>query len=303
MKKTLSIILTLFLSIIFISGCSATPDSAPPGASTLPEPSASSASGNLTVHFIYVGQGDSEFIEFPDGQTMLIDAGPAEQGAAVVNYISKLGYTKIDYVVGTHPHTDHIGGLIDVLQSFDVGSMYMPSATSNIKTYTDLTALIQSKGIPLAVAKKDVVIKPGYASVIAPVNENSKDMNDNSAVVKITYKDTSFLFMGDASKNVEQELQDVAADVLKVGNHGSSYASSPEFIEKVSPKIAVIPCGKNNKYNLPNGTTLKTLQSAGAKIYETSECGTIMVVSDGTTVLADKATVPQKTLDKQISRK
>jgi competence protein ComEC len=303
LKKILCIILTLFLSFVLISGCSSTPDSAQPGVSAEPSALESTASGNLKVHYIYVGQGDSEFIEFPDGQTMLIDAGPAEQGANVVNYIKKLGYTKIDYVVGTHPHTDHIGGLIDVLQSFEIGSMYMPSATSSIKTYTDLVGLIHTKGIPLAVAKKDVVIKPGFATIIAPVNENSKDMNDNSAVVKVAYQNTNFLFMGDASKNVEQELQDVSADVIKVGNHGSSYASSPEFITKVKPKIAVITCGKSNKYNLPNAATLKTLLGVGAKIYETSENGTITVVSDGTTVTADKEPVPEKTLSKQENKK
>lgn len=304
MKKRLFIII-LSISLLFLFGCSSSPDiplpdDQNPNASA--SPSAAPA-GNLKVHFIYVGQGDAAFIEFPDGQTMLIDAGPAEQGANVVAYINQLGYKKIDYVVGTHPHTDHIGGLIDVLKSFDVGSIYMPSAAADNKTYTDLSQLIQEKGIPLAVAKKGVVIKTGVAMIIAPVNENSSEMNDNSAVVRLAYGDTNFLFMGDASKNVEQELTgDISADVLKVGNHGSSYASDPAFIAKVSPKIAVITSGKDNKYNLPNGITLTTLQSAGAKIYNTSYNGTVVVTSDGANVSADKDVVPDDVIQKQIQK-
>ena len=308
MKKRL-FILILSISLIFLFGCSSSLDSDLPGQTPggqKPNASASPSAapaGNLKVHFIYVGQGDAAFIEFPDGQTMLIDAGPAEQGANVVAYINQLGYKKIDYVVGTHPHTDHIGGLIDVLNTFDVGSIYMPGATADNKTYADLTQLIQVKGIPLAAAKKGVVIKTGVAMIIAPVNENSSEMNDNSAVVRLAYGDTNFLFMGDASKNVEQELTgDISADVLKVGNHGSSYASSPEFIAKVNPKIAVITSGKDNKYNLPNGITLTTLQSAGAKIYNTSYNGTVVVTSDGTNVSADKDVIPDDVIQKQIEK-
>lgn len=306
MKKTVSFILILLLSFMILFGCS-TPDAPGP---EMPEPKDGgrnqadaspmpTAAGSLKVHFIYVGQGDSAFIEFPDGQTMLIDAGPAEQGAKVVDYIGKLGFTKIDYVVATHPHTDHIGGLLDVLSAFDIGSVYMPDAPSDVKTYADLMQLIQEKGLTLVAAAKDVVIEPGFAVILSP-GQISKEMNDNSAVVRVTFGQTNFLFMGDASKNVEQQLTgDIKADVLKVGNHGSSYASSPEFIARVNPKIAVIPCGKNNKYKLPNGITIKTLRDAGAKIYETSYNGNMVITSDGTGVSADQEAIPDEELDKQ----
>lgn len=303
MKKTLSFLLILSLCLMILFGCS-TPDSEMTkpkagGEDTADATPTPAAAGPLKVHFIYVGQGDASFIEFPDGQTMLIDAGPAEQGAKVVDYISSLGYTKIDYVVGTHPHTDHIGGLLDVLRSFDIGSVYMPDAPSEVKTYADLMQLIQENGLTLVTAAKDVEIKPGFAVILAP-EQISKDMNDNSAVVRVTYGNTNFLFMGDASKNVEGQLAgDIKADVLKVGNHGSSYASSPEFIARVSPKIAVIPCGKNNQYKLPNGITIKTLRDAGAKIYETSLNGNVTVTSDGTNVTADSEALPDEELDKQ----
>ncbi len=306
MKKRLFIIL-LALCLAALFGCSSSLDASPDSSdSASPKPGesgkggASAApsavnTGALKVHFIYVGQGDSAFIEFPDGETMLIDAGAAEQGANVINYISGLGYNKIDYVVGTHPHTDHIGGLLEVLRTFKVGNIYMPDASSDIQTYADLMQLIKDNGIPLTVAQKDVVIKPGFAAILSPVtiNTNRKEMNDNSAVVRVTYGNTNFLFTGDASKNIEQQLLtgEISADVLKVGNHGSSYASSPDFIAKVSPKIAVITCGKNNQYNLPNPATLKTLQDAGATIYDTSRDGTVTITSDGTNVSADKGTV------------
>lgn len=295
MKKRLFIIL-LALSLVALFGCSPSLDSSPdsvsptPGESGKSEGSAvpsSAPAGSLKVHFIYAGQGDSAFIEFPDGQTMLIDAGSAEQGANIINYISGLGYSKIDYVVGTHPHTDHIGGLLEVLRTFEIGNIYMPDASSDIQTYTDLMQLVQENGIPLTVAQKDVVIKPGFAAILSPVtiNTNRKEMNDNSAVVRITNGDTNFLFMGDASKNIEGQLSgDISADVLKVGNHGSSYASDPAFIAKVNPKIAVITCGKNNQYHLPNEITIKTLESAGVQIYDTSKDGTVIVTSDGTSV-------------------
>lgn len=245
-------------------------------------------SGELKAHFIDVGQGDSEFIEFPDGECMLIDAGGNEYGDEIVDYIQNLGYSKIDYLVATHPHADHIGGMAFVVNSFNIGTIYMPKVSTDTKTFENLLEAIQDKGLTIKSAKSGIVIKDGV-TILSPTQDSYQDLNDFSVVIRMIYGETTFLFMGDASKNVESDItEDISTDVLKVGHHGSETASSQEFIKKVSPQIAIISAGVNNDYGHPHQVTLDTLNAAGVKIFGTYDSGTISVTSDGKAYMVDK---------------
>lgn len=244
--------------------------------------------GTLVSHYIDVGQGDSEFIELPDGTTMLIDAGTADYGETVVNYINDLGYKKIDYLVGTHPHADHIGGMQKVVQSFDIGSVYMPKASTNTKTYENLLTEIKNKGLKIKTAKAGVSIISDNdlkVDILAPNSSEYDDLNNYSAVVKITYKNNKFLYMGDAEKLSEDEITaDVSADVIKIGHHGSTSSSSKNFVKKVSPEYAVICVGKDNSYGHPKDSIVKRWKDIGAKILRTDEDGSITITSDGSDI-------------------
>lgn len=245
----------------------------------------------MRVSFIDVGQADSEFIELPNGETMLIDAGTNETGANAVNYIKSLGYTSIDYVVGTHPHEDHIGGLDDIINTFDIGKVYMPKVTADTKTFEDVLDAVDAKGLTINTAKAGVTILDTERlsiKMLAPISDSYENTNDYSAVIKIVYGDTSFLFTGDAEVLAEKQItDDVSADVLKIGHHGSSTSTCDEFLDKVSPKIAVISCGKDNKYGHPNKETLDKLNARGIPYYRTDKLGTITVMSDGQKVWTD----------------
>ena len=249
----------------------------------------------LTVNYIDVGQGDGEFIELPNGETMLIDAGNSNNASDIIGLIENKGYSTLNYVVATHPHADHIGGMATVLAAFDVGKMYMPKKEHTSKTFENLLDTIEKNNIELHTAKACVSVLDTTdlkIDVLAPINSSYSNLNDYSAVIKITYKDNSFLFMGDAENIVENELlsakASVNADVLKVGHHGSSYSSSQGFIKAVSPKYAIISCGANNQYGHPTSETLATLNCFNINIYRTDENGTIAVTSGGVNITIDK---------------
>ena len=242
-------------------------------------------SENLVSHYIDVGQGDSEFIELPDGTTMLIDAGTADYGDTVVDYIQNLGYSKIDYLVGTHPHADHIGGMQKVVKSFDIGTVYMPKASTNTKTYENLLTEIKNKGLKIKTAKAGVSIISDNdlnIDILAPNSSEYDEINNYSAVIKITYKDNKFLYMGDAEKLSEDEIKaDVSADVIKIGHHGSTSSSSKNFVQKVTPEYAVICVGEGNTYGHPKDSIIKRWEKIGAKILRTDNDGSITITSDG----------------------
>lgn len=239
--------------------------------------------GLMRVHFIDVGQADSIFIELGNGQTMLIDAGLG--GDDVVKYIRELQYSDIDFVVATHPHDDHIGGMATVIDSFDIGKMYMPRQEHTISAFTNMLDVIENKNIELHEAKAGVNITTSgiiKIDILAPFAESYSNLNNCSAVVKLTYGETVMLFTGDAEQVIETQLlnSDIDADVLKVGHHGAGSSSAPSFIRAVSPEIAVISCGKDNSYGHPDYETLAILNEVGADIYRTDEQGTIQVTAD-----------------------
>ena len=280
--KKIRIILLIFLCLLVV-GC------ANPFVESDDKTSVSTFSGDtLRVNYIDVGQGDSIFIQLPNKKTMLIDAGEAYEADNVINYLNNLGIKKIDYVVGTHPHTDHIGGLEEVINTFDVGAIYMPKVSSNSKTFEDLLTTISNKGLKVKTAKSGVVVLDEdnlKLEFIAPNSDNYSNLNNYSAVLKLTYLDNTFLFMGDAETLSEDEITcDVDADVIKVGHHGSDSSSSVEFVKKVSPEYAIIMVGEGNSYNHPYQSIIDRYESVGAKVLRTDLDGNIVCDSDGVDV-------------------
>ena len=240
----------------------------------------------LKVHYIDVGQGDSTFIELPNGKTVLIDAGEEIYADKVISYIKKRNYTKIDYVFATHPHSDHIGGLTKVVKTFDIGSIYMPDVSNNTSFYTDLLKEIEAKGekIRLAIAGKVVINESDLKlKILAPNSATYEEMNNYSIVLKLIYQEKSFLFMADAEYDSEMELldKDIKADVLKVGHHGSTSSTNYNFLKKVDPSIAVISVGANNDYGHPKEKILNKLKERNIRIYRTDLNGNIVITSDG----------------------
>ncbi len=248
--------------------------------------------GQLVVHFLDVGQGDSAFVELPDGQCMLIDASVSSYGDKIVETIEGYGYTEIDYLVATHPHADHIGGMTDVVEGFEIGEVYMSKATSTSKTFEGLLTAISDKGLQIHTAKTGVTIYSDDETeieILAPVSESYEETNNYSAVVKITYGSNSFLFTGDAEELSENEMLDecydkLRADVLKVGHHGSSSSTSDAFLQAVSPKYAVISCGADNSYGHPHKETISRLNDMGIDYYRTDMNGTVTISCNGNDV-------------------
>lgn len=240
--------------------------------------------GSLSVHFIDVGQGDCIYINQGE-YNMLIDAGNNEDGEKLVSYLKSLNVNGFDYVIGTHPHEDHIGGMDDIINNFEIENYYMPDKLSTTKTFEDVLDALDAKGLSYNVPKIDDEFKLGDATFkVIYSGDDTNDINDSSIVLKMTYGDNSFLFTADATSNVEEIIlnKDIKSDVLKVAHHGSSYSSTTEFLDKVDPKYAIISVGTNNSYNHPASITLQKLSNRDITVYRTDLDGTIIFTSDGT---------------------
>lgn len=239
----------------------------------------------IVAHFIDVGQGDANFIELPNDKVMLIDAGVASSSTKIINYIKNLGYTKIDYVVATHPHADHIGGLSEVISSFDIGNIYMPKAVSTSKTYENLLLTIKDKGLTIKTGKAGIeILNEDNLKIIimAPNGEKYTNLNNYSIILKIIYGDVSLLYTGDAEIESLNEIEeDISASILKVGHHGSDTSTTKEFLEKVKPKYAIISVGEDNSYGHPATSTIKLLKEYTNNIYRTDLNGDVVISSDG----------------------
>lgn len=258
-----------------------------------PEPEAPKL-GDLKVTFIDVGQGDSEFVQLPDGKTMLIDAGEVVSGSTVVDYLKDLGVKKVDYLVGSHPHSDHIGGLADVIDEFDIGEVWIPDASEGTEVYEEFLDAVEAKGCKVKKAEAGEVIvsaDAGYEiSVIGPkAGVQSEDMNDYSVVLRVTYDDTSMLFTGDAAASDIVADNPGHVDVLKAAHHGSETGTSEVLMRSLSPSIVVLSYGEGNDYGHPSQSTLDAIAAVGAENYGTAVNGDITVTSDGKTVKAQTA--------------
>lgn len=248
------------------------------------EKNTQSTSEIMKVHYIDVGQADSILIE-NNKEFTLIDAGNNDDGNEVVEYLKKQGVKKIDNLVLTHPHEDHIGGTDTVIKAFDIGKVHMPKVTANTKTFKDVVAAMQEKGIKATVPVVESTFQIGNATatILGPNKSEYKDLNNYSIVLRVVYGNTSFVFMGDAENESEKEILSkgftVKADVLKLGHHGSSSSTSAEFLSKVSPKYAIISVGKNNDYGHPHKEIVDRLK--GITTYRTDLNGTIVAVSNG----------------------
>ena len=239
----------------------------------------------LLIDFIDVGQADSILVRNQD-KVMLIDAGTNEAGETVVNYLKNLGITEIDYLIGTHPHEDHIGGLDDVINNFDIGQIYMPKIETTTKTFEDVLEAIENKNLTVTAPNKGDKIELGQAVgefMTEPILDKD-NLNVSSLVLRLEFGNTSYLFMGDAEEENEETIHWPKTDVLKVGHHGSSTSSSESFLEQVQPQYAVIMAGKDNSYGLPTQETIDKLNNRGSEIYRTDEDGTIQMTSDGNAI-------------------
>ena len=238
----------------------------------------------IKVSFLDVGQADSILIQVKD-EAMLIDAGNNEDGKGLVKYLKDKKISNFKYVVGTHAHEDHIGGMDDIINNFNIEHFYMSDAITTTKTFEDILDALEAKQIAFETPKIDDEFDLGDAKIkVIYVGNDASNLNNTSIVLKLTYKNIRFLFTGDLESSVEKTLldKDIQADVLKVGHHGSSTSSSDKFIKSVNPSYAVISVGKDNSYKHPNKKTLDTLEKYNVKVFRTDELGTIIFTSDGT---------------------
>lgn len=242
----------------------------------------------LTVTYLDVGQADSILIE-NNNEYMLIDAGNNDDGPLLVKYFKEKNITTFKYLIGTHPHEDHIGGLDDVINNFNINTIYMPDVITTTKTFLDVLDSIENNNLTYKVPKIEEKFTLGDATLeVLYTGVDTKDLNNTSIVLRLDYKNTSFLFTGDSTDITEKILlkkkQNLKVDVLKVGHHGSKYSTTTDFLNATNPKYAIISVGKNNTYNHPDTKTINKLNKYNIETHRTDNEGTIIITSDGNNI-------------------
>lgn len=244
--------------------------------------------GILQISYLDVGQGDSAYIKVNDFD-ILIDAGPRSDSDKLMEQLKEKNIDDFEIVIATHPHEDHIGGMTKVFEEYDVESFYMPKATSTTKTFENMINAVKNEGLKVQVIKEGTSFDLGEGAkieVYSPIQDSYDNLNNYSPIMKLIYGNNTFIFTGDAEKEVEKEVlekysNNLNADVIKFGHHGSSTSSSEEFIEAISPKYGIISCGVDNSYGHPHRETLDVINKMDIKTYRTDKQGEITIISDG----------------------
>ncbi|HEY3137486.1 MAG TPA: MBL fold metallo-hydrolase [Blastocatellia bacterium] len=259
-------------------------------------------SGKLVVHFLDIGQGDSELIELPDAETILIDSG--DRGAPTVDLLQKYGVKQIDLMIATHPHSDHIGEMRDVMRSFKVQEFWDSGFNHPTKTYADMLQEIKDRGIKFATPRRGDFRKFGDVSleVLSPTGQFvDENPNNASVVVRLTFGSRRFLFTGDAEtpawgQMIASEKDELRADLLKAAHHGSSNGTTRDVLDAVKPSIFTISCAPGNDYHHPHPKVMRMLEEARdqIKVYRTDLEGTITAECDGNNI--------EMSTDKQVDR-
>lgn len=291
-KKTILFVIFLSLLGAGITGCQGTtssPEIPAAEAAAHSTSTGSNTSDGLTVHYMDVGQGDATLITYGEN-AMLIDAGDNSKGTAVQSYLSSQNITELDYVVGTHPDADHIGGLDVIITKFDCGKIFLTDEEKDTQTYKDVISAMEYRGYKKTSPVPGETYELGNASftLLAPLQGNS-DSNDNSIALLLTYGDTSFYFEGDAGEEEETQILSsgavVKADVYKIGHHGSKTSTTDDMLTAVNPACAVISAGEDNRYGHPHAEVLNKLRMNGIKTFRTDEQGTVVAKSDGKNIV------------------
>lgn len=254
------------------------------------------AEGELILTMIDVGQADS-FLLIQDGKTALVDCGTRSSGEDVVEYLKSIGITKLDYVFGTHPHDDHMGGMYDVITNFEVGTIIIPNVETGAVTsnwYIQLVDELETNDYNVKYSNVGDIYMLGDAEmkIIGPITEFEDNINNYSIVLKVSFGQMDIVMTGDAETQVEEEilasLENIDAEILKVGHHGSDTSTSEEFLDAISPEYALISAGLGNKHEHPTQIVMERLEERNIEVYRTDECGTVTLTITSNDVTFDK---------------
>ena len=250
------------------------------------------AEGTLELTMIDVGQGDSFLLSCED-EIALIDCGTNSAGEEIVDYLQKQGIRKIDYIFGTHPHDDHMGGMLDVITKFEIGKIIIPQIKeqhAQTNWYRKLIKVIKEEGYELEYVELGTVYSLGNAEikVIGPITDPGNEKNNYSTVLKVSLGENEVIFTGDAEIKVEKDIleygEDIEAEILKVGHHGSDTSTSEEWLEAINPKYALISCEIGNQHEHPIKEVMQRLKERGIEIYRTDESGTVIATITATNI-------------------
>ncbi len=243
-------------------------------------------SGNLRVHFLDVGQSDAAFVELGQDMCMLVDSADAEHGERVCRYIKELGYSKIDTLFITHPHSDHSGGAVEIIEKFSIGRILISNTSYSTPEQESALSLAEQRGIEVISVDDGDGFGFGDSDVMFLKKAGDcTDENDESVAMRLSFGDVAFLFMADCGVEAEAEFseldKELSANIVKVGHHGSGGSSSDEFISEVGADFAVISCSEDNEYAHPSPYTVNRWQMSGAVVMATDECSDIVFTTDG----------------------